>query len=170
MADEHEPCKCPTDYCEYDSGIVKELGGGETIKAAARDAKELAEAKAIRVAEEARAQAMVKGDTVCKGSCVAWFKVVIGKPKSQEYPYHSDEMQFAFGWCSWTVVVKCEKPGVPVKQGKSAEKGKTGKAVSKPEKPSPESDPPKLTPKTAPSNGIAPVPGSNAPPLPPKKQ
>ena len=102
-----EPCKCPTPYCEYEEGTVDVIAGGTSIPEAAENAKRKAEKEARREAK-ARFEALIGTDDACEPPCRAWYRVLIGEPQAQEYPFHSDLRQFAFGWCKWTLLVKCE--------------------------------------------------------------
>jgi|HubBroStandDraft_1064217.scaffolds.fasta_scaffold475745_2 hypothetical protein len=104
-----EPCDCPTDYCEYDEDTEDVVAGGKTIADAEDHAKKKAEKAARRAAEAARAEAEASGNA-CKEPCEAWFRIVIGTPEAQEYPYHGTRRQFAFGWCEWKLLVKCVLP------------------------------------------------------------
>jgi hypothetical protein len=117
------PCECPTSYCEYDEDTVDVIAGGKTIADAERRAKEKAKKEARREADQALADAEARGDA-CKKPCIAWFRIEIGEPDAQEYPYHSRKRQFAFGWCDWKLLVKCE---LPEKAARKKEKNKKPK-------------------------------------------
>jgi|SRR5579862_423125 len=117
------PCACPTAYCEYDADTVDLVAGGATIDKAEENAKR----RAKRAAEgEARAalEAAMKDPNVCSPPCEAWFKIVIGEPDAQEYPFHGRKRQFAIGWCDWNLVVKCELPTAPAPKPRQSRRSK----------------------------------------------
>jgi hypothetical protein len=107
MSDDREPFECSSDRNVYDEDTEDVLAGGRTIAKAEENAKKKAKKAAKRAAKEALDAAEDIGDSLCKKPCEAWFKVEIGVPDAQGYPYHGDKRQFAFGWCDWKVIVKC---------------------------------------------------------------
>jgi hypothetical protein len=124
--------RLPHGLLRYDESTETVQGSGDTTDAARSDAKEKAEKPARREAElamkeaEASSHACKEGGSKCPHGCVAWFRLLMGDPKSQEYPFHSSDRQFAFGWCRWQLLVKCEcvSSEVPKKDGQSKPKGK----------------------------------------------